>query len=239
MRPVVWLARGALVLALLAAGFLALEYGKGRRGPVPGPDTASMTAGRELVTTMLARTGLGWASTDTIEFTVTPRKFGRTSGPLRIRFAASSRAMSLVSATGHDSVRYDPGSGRFDGEVSPGLRALLPSISFWTVAPGAFDDPTAILWRLPDAGGRARVAARWPGEVDWFILEMAPDGGRFHGLEFIDARFWVFLRWDGRYEGPLDDGAPPIPARWSFRPAAPVLDFLGGRRELVSLEYRR
>ena len=85
----------------------------------------------------------------------------------------------------------------------------------------------------------SRIAARWPNEVDWFILEMSPDGARFEGIEFIDARFWVFLRWRGTYQGPLDDGAPPIPGRWGFRPAAPLLDILGGRRELVSLEYRR
>jgi hypothetical protein len=237
MRLLRWLGRAVLLALACGLGFLGIEYFRGRRGPVPRPTADSILAGHALLDSLLARGGLSWASDDTAAFHVVVRRLGRRASPLAARLEPTRRILQVTTDRGFE-LEYDPSTDAFRGLVPPGLKPLLPSLDFWTLVPAAFDDPTVVLWRLPNREGRARLAARWPGEADWFILAMAPDGSRLDGLEFVDARFGVFLRWRGTYAGPLP-GAPPIPERWSFRAASPLLDALAGRRELVALEYAR
>ncbi|MDZ4805017.1 MAG: hypothetical protein SGI90_09175 [Candidatus Eisenbacteria bacterium] len=239
MRRSPWLARFAGIVLLLGFGFAGLEFLRGRRGPLPAPTEDSKVAGRNMLNRMLDMTGARWTTTDPVSFIVTPIRFGRPEPDLAIRLDPRSRILSVQPGPGAgEPIVFDPADGslRPDGDAT--LRTLLPSIDFWAIAPGVFDDPNVILWRLPDAEGRARVAVRWPNEADWFILESAPGSDRLESLEFVDARFGVFLRWRGFYDGPLPGGAAPLPAAWRFRAASPVLDALLGRRELVALRFR-
>jgi len=240
MRRKRWLVRLAGLLLLAGLGFVGLEYLHGRRGPTPGPTPASMTAGRECLARMLEATGARWTTTDPVSFVVTPSRFGRPTVDLPLEFDPVSRILKVGPGPGRpEVVVFDPSDGSIRPDGGSTVRTLLPSIDFWTIVPAAFDDATVILWRLPDEAGRVRVAARWPNEADWFILESAPGSDRLESVEFVDARFGRFLRWRGFHDGPLPGGAEPLPAPWRFRAAAPLLDFLLGHRELVALRFRR
>lgn len=240
MRRNQWLARITGLVLLVALGFAGTEFARGRRGPTPLPTPESMVAGRVLLDRILDATGVRWTTTDTVSFVVTPIRFGRRGRDLAIRFDPKSRILFArpFEELG-PTIVFDPSNRSITPDDEPTLRTLLPSIDFWTIAPGAFDDPDVVLWRLPDVAGRSRVAARWPKQADWFVLESAPGSDRFESLEFVDARLGVFLRWRGWYEGPLAGGAAPLPSSWRFRAASPILDALLGRRELVALRFRQ
>ncbi len=239
MRRKHWLARIIGLVLVVALGLGGVEYARGRRGPTPLPTSESMAAGRVLLERMLDATGARWATTDTVSFVVTPIRLGRPGKDLAIRFDPKSRILVARPLDGPGSTTvFDPSNGSVTPDDDKTLRTLLPSTTFWTITPSAFYDPDVILWRLPDRDGRSRVAARWPEEADWFILESSRGSDRFESLEFVDSRFGVFLRWRGWYDGPLAGGAAPLPSSWRFRAASPILDALLGRRELVALRFR-
>ncbi|TPW15506.1 MAG: hypothetical protein FD129_873 [bacterium] len=228
------------LLLVAGLGFIGLEYQRGRRGPTPAPTKASMAAGRKWLARMLTATGARWTTSEPVSFVVTPSRFGRSTVALDLEFDPVSRILRVGPGPGRPEVLvFDPSDGSVRPDGGSAMRTLLPSIDFWTIAPAAFDDATLILWRLPDAKGRARVAARWPKEADWFILESVPGSDRLESVEFVDARFGLFLRWRGFYDGPLAGDGEPIPAAWRFRAASPLLDFLLGHREPVAFHFRR
>lgn len=238
-----------LLLGLLLLG--GVEYLRGRRGPTPGPTPDTALQGRELLRGAIDRLRPEAGPTepgDSVHFSVEATTLRPSSAPqrLKVRLDRTSRsARFTVEGQMGQEFHYDGASemvSRVDGAPLSGplaqhLPTLLPSIVFWSLVPGAFDDPTAAVWRLPDVGGRPRVAVRWPGEADWFVLDLDPVDHRMAGLEFVDARFGVFFRWRGLYEGPIIIDGVPMPARLRFRSAAPVIDGLLGGRDLVVLRY--
>ena len=242
------------IVAVLLLGLLLLggvEYLRGRRGPTPGPTPETAAQGRALLRAAINQLRAEVGSTepgDSAHFSVEASTLRTSSAPKRLNLRlhlASRSARFTVQGRPGEEYHYDGAServSRVDGEPLPAplarhLPTLLPSIVFWSLVPGAFDDPTAAVWRLPDVAGRSRVAVRWPGEADWFVLDLDPVDHRMAGLEFVDARFGVFFRWRSRYEGPIAIDGVPMPLRWRFRSAAPVIDGLFGGRDLAVLRY--
>jgi hypothetical protein len=242
------------LLAVLSLGVLLLggvEYLRGRRGPTPGPTPETDAEGRALLRAAIdgGQPAAGAAAPgDTVAFAVHVATLRASPAPRRLDMRlelAGRSARFTVSGRPGEEYRYDGATervSRVDGEPLPGpmariLPTLLPSVVFWSLVPGAFDDATARVWRLPDREGRPRVAVRWPGEADWFVLDIDPDDGRMTGLEFVDARFGVFFRWRGVRDGNTVIDGLPLPGTWRFRSASPVIDGLFGGRDLATLRY--
>lgn len=241
------------LLAVVILGILLLggvEYVRGTRGPTPGPTPESAAEGRALLARVVDAHGGRWPfeRTSAVRFSVEVETVRLAPSPrgLHLELDPRSRSaeFSLAERPG-ERYRYDAATeavSRIDGAPMTGaparvLPTLLPSIAFWALLPAAFDDTTAAVWRLPDRQGRARLAVRWPGEADWFLLDVDPASGRMAGLEFVDARFGAFFRWRGDYTGPAVLDGAPLPAAWRFRPASPVVDGLLGRRDLAVLRF--
>jgi hypothetical protein len=242
------------LLAVLVVGVLllgGLEYLRGRRGPTPGPTPETEVAGRALLREAVASgpSGEGVAADgDTVRFSVEVSTVRASPAPKRLdlrlhrtsrsaRFTLSDRPGEEYHYDGATEAVSRTSGAPLSAPLARVLPTLLPSVVFWSLVPGAFEDPTAVVWRLPDRDGRPRVAVRWPGEADWFVLDFDPADRRFTGLEFVDARFGVFFRWRGVREGDQAIDGLSLPRAWRFRSASPVIDGLFGGRDLATLRY--
>ncbi len=251
------------VLAVLAVPF-AVEGWLNARGPAPPSDPASESAGRALLRDVIEHHhGSDLRDRDLVRFRLTSRAPLRPTLLVSAAVDPRSRNADFVGSFlkttdprgaaapgGPDGAfRYDgatealtpAGSVPPDEDIEGNIRAIAPSIVFWSLVPWILDDPKAVVWSLPDArhGRRLvrRIAVRWPGEADWFVLEVDPREPRLTGLEFLDARATVFLRWRGEYDGlqPIDGAG--FPDAWRFRPARQLLRFLTGGSDLFVFRY--
>jgi len=244
-------------LAVLGA-LAAVEGTLNSRGPRPRPAPESIAAGRALLTEVVGfqeQAGLG--DHGPVHFRVLLDQPLRTALELRLTLDPASRSADIgvppptrVTALPRlDRFRYHgsdesvtPQDGGPDApHVRGRLAPIAPSLVFWSLAPWILDDAKAIVWRLPDGrwSGEAarRIAVRWPGETDWFTLFVAAGESRLLGVEFLDARATIFLRWRGNFDGRQTIDGVGFPRAWRFRPARATLSFLTGGGDLFVFRY--
>jgi hypothetical protein len=241
-----WLGRLVGLLLVLGLLWAGVEYAHGVGGPRPGPSPDTERAGHDLLQRLLAahQTGL-WGDARPVRFAAQvsgTRAGGRT---YRLQLDPVSRSANFeVDDLPGLELHYDaatksvsrPG-GQPPAAALGGLNRILPSINFWSLVPLVFDDPKAVVWRLPDAAGLQRLAIRWRGEKDWFVLEIDPLTARLRSLEFLDARLTPLLRWHGEPMGRQEIDGRPFFQEWRFSARAPLLRFLTGNRVLAVIRY--
>jgi hypothetical protein len=235
----------ALFLLVFAAGAVGFEYRSNRRGPGPAPDELSLVRGRALLQKVLdAQDAESWNGRDTVQVRVDYRSPVRGRRLIGMILDVPSRSADFRDLRS-PGVTYhlDGPTGALlpsAGALGHELGTIGPSCTWWIMVPRNLDDPDAVVWRLPDQRGAERpalrLAVRWSGEMEWFVLDIDPADATIHSIEFLDRRLPLF-RWKGVPQGRTTVNGLTFFSSWRFSAANSVVRLLTGNREWIILEY--